>query len=75
MSGQIKYFDNGEKNMSFLIEDGSVLKKCNEIWKRIKGVTGIKFHSKPVYDDKYIKTEVKKKLIARFIQSFGATKF
>ena len=38
MSGQIKYFDNGEKNMSFLIEDGSVLKKCNEIWKRIKGV-------------------------------------
>ena len=31
MSGYIKYFENGVKNMSFMIEDDSVLVKYNEI--------------------------------------------
>ena len=31
MSGYIKYYDNGGKNMSFMIEDDSVLTKYNEI--------------------------------------------
>ena len=48
MSGYIKYFENGEKNMSFRIEDDSVLVKYNDIWNKIKGLLGIKFHSKPV---------------------------
>ena len=56
MSGYIKCFDNGGKNMSFLIEDDSVLVKYNEIWNKIKD---IKFHSMPVYDEKYIKMKVK----------------
>ena len=29
MSGHIKDFENGEKNMSFMINDDSVLVKCN----------------------------------------------
>ena len=36
MSGYIKYFDGGGKNMSFMIEDDSALVKCNEIWNKIK---------------------------------------
>ena len=32
MSGYIKYFDNGGKNMSFKIEDESVYLKYIEIW-------------------------------------------
>ena len=56
----IKYFENGEKNMSFKIEDGSVYLKYNEIWNKIKELLGgVKFHSEPIYDDSYIKTKVK----------------
>ena len=32
MSGYIKYFENGRKNMSFLIKDGDVLDKYNKTW-------------------------------------------
>ena len=45
MSEYIKYFDNGGKNMSFMIEDDSVLQKCNEIWNKIKNTLNIEFHS------------------------------
>ena len=43
MNGYIKYFENGGKNMSFLI----------------KNKLGIKFHSKPIYEKKYLKTKVR----------------
>ena len=33
MSGYIKYFENGGKNMSFVIKDDNVLDKYNENWK------------------------------------------
>ena len=59
MSGYTKYFDNDGKKMSFKIEDNSVFVKYNEIWNKIKKTFDIKFHSKPVYDEKYIKTKVK----------------
>ena len=60
MSGWIKYFENGGKNMSFKIEDDSVYLKYNEIWNKIKELLGgVKFHSEPIYDDSYIKTKVK----------------
>ena len=59
MSGFVKYFENGEKNMLFRIEDDSVLIKYNKIWNRIKRTLGIKFHSEPAYDEKYIKIKVK----------------
>ena len=55
MSGYIKYFENGSKNMSFLIKDDEVWDKYNEIWDAIKNKLGIKFHSKPVYEQKYLK--------------------
>ena len=59
MSGYIKYFENGGKNMSFLIKDEEVLDKYNNIWDVIKNKLGIKFNSKPVYDETYIKAKVK----------------
>ena len=43
----------------FMIEDDSVLTKYNEIWNKIKKTLNIKFHSMPVYDEKYIKVKVK----------------
>ena len=45
MSGYIKYFENGGKNMSFVTKDDDVLDKYNEIWNMIKKTLNIKFHS------------------------------
>ena len=58
-SGYIKYFDDGGKNMSFKIKDDNVLFRYNEIWNKIKKTLNIRFHSQPIYDEKYIKTKVK----------------
>ena len=60
MIGYIKYFENWGKNISFVIKDDDVLDKYNEIWDKIKGKWKIKFHSMPVYDEKYIKAKVRK---------------
>ena len=59
MSGYIKCFENGGKNMSFVIKDDGVLDKYNGIWNRIKKTLGIKFHSMLVYDEKYIKAKAR----------------
>ena len=59
MSGYTKYFNNGRKNMYLMIEDDRVLAKYNDIWNKIKKTLNIKFHSMPVYDEKYIKANVK----------------
>ena len=45
--------------MSFKIEEESVYLKYAEIWNKIKSVLNVKFHSHPIYDEKYIKTKVK----------------
>ena len=44
--------------MSFVIKDNYVLDKYNQIWNKVKKTLGIKFHSTPVYDEKYIKAKV-----------------
>ena len=36
MSGYIKYFDDGGKNMSFVTDDKEVYEKYNEIWNVVK---------------------------------------
>ena len=59
MTGYIKYFESGTKNMSFVIKDGMCLDKYNEIWDKNKEKLNIKFHSIPVYDEKYIKAKVR----------------
>ena len=59
MTGYIKYFENGGKNMSLVIKDDDVLDKCNEIWDKIKETLSIKFHSTPIYGENYIKAKVR----------------
>ena len=60
MSGWIKYFENGGKNLSFKIEDDEVYIKYNNIWNKVKELLGnIKLSSDVIYDDQYIKTKVK----------------
>ena len=45
--------------MSFLIKNNEVRKKYEEIWNVIKNKLNIKFHSQPVYENKYLKTKVR----------------
>ena len=59
MSGYIKQFENGGKNMSFTIKDDDLLDKYNEILNKFKKDLNIKFQSMPVYDEKYIKDKVR----------------
>ena len=59
MSGYIKYFENGGKNMSFFIKDDEVWERQDKIWDMIKDKLGIKFHSEPVYVYKYLKAKVR----------------
>ena len=58
MNGYKRYFENGGKNMSFVVKDDDVLDKYNEIWDKIKEKLNIKFQSMPVHDEKYIKAKV-----------------
>ena len=44
MIGYIKYFENGDKSMSFVIKDDDVLDKYNKIWDKIKEKLNIIFH-------------------------------
>ena len=59
MSGYIKCFENGGKNMSFLIKNDEMWEKYDKIWDAIKNKLGIKFHSEPVYEYKYVKAKVR----------------
>ena len=59
MNSHIKYFENGGKNMSFMIKDDKVWDKYEKIWDVIKNKLGINFHSKPVYEYKYLKAKVR----------------
>ena len=59
MNGYIKYFEKGSKNISFFIKDDEMLYKYNEIWDRVKEKLNMTFHSKPIYDKKYIKAKVR----------------
>ena len=59
VSGYIKYFENGGKNMSFMVKNEDMLDKYKEIWDKIKNKLNAKFHSMSVYDEKYIKAKVR----------------
>ena len=60
MTGYVRKFE-GNTTMSFKIGDKQLLKKYNQIWKRVEKLLKIEFDSEPVYgdNDKYIKTKIK----------------
>ena len=59
MSGYIKYFENGVKNMSFLLKDDEVWGKYQQILDVIRNKLGNKFNSESVYEKKILKSKIK----------------
>ena len=59
MSGYIKYFDDGAKNMSFITDDKEIYANYNEIWNVIKKILKLKFTVNPIRDDKYMLAKLK----------------
>ena len=59
MNGYIKYFENGGKNMSLSMKINEVWEKYEVIWNLIKNKLNIKFHSQPIYENKYLKAKVR----------------
>ena len=57
MNAYAKYFGD-TKCMNLLVHDKEILKKYNEIWNKIKSLFKKELNSEPVYNDKYIKTQV-----------------
>ena len=45
--------------MSLLIKNDEVWQKYEDIWEVIKNKQGIKFHSQPIYENKYLKAKVR----------------
>ena len=62
--------------MYFKISNKELLKKYDQIWKRIEKVLKTKFDSNPVYGDneKYIKTKIKNTMIV-LLQIFITKKY
>ena len=60
MTGYAKKFEFNS-TMSYKISDKQLLRKYNQIWKKVEKLLKIEFNSKPVYgdDEKYIKTKIK----------------
>ena len=60
MIGYVIKFE-GNTIMPFKINDNKLLKKYNQIWKKVEKLLRTEFDSKPVYDDndKYIKIKIK----------------
>ena len=59
MSGYIKYFDDGGKNMSFVMDDKEVYEKYNEIWQVVRKLLKLKLFVSPIRNDKYIISKLK----------------
>ena len=59
MDGYIKYFDNDDKNMTFVTDNEKVYDKYNEIWEVIRKLLKVKFAVNLVRDDKYLVAELK----------------
>ena len=47
------------ERMSFLIKNDEVWEKYEDIWNVIKNKLNIKFHSQPIYENKYLKTKMR----------------
>ena len=60
MTGYVRKFE-GNTTMSFKISNKQLLKKYNQIWKRVEKLLKTEFNSELVSDDndKYIKTKMK----------------
>ena len=53
MDGYIKYFDDGGKNTSFVMDDEKIYEKYNKIWEVIRNLLKIDFTVNPVPDNMF----------------------
>ena len=68
MSGYVKIFkvEDGDKDKSnnlmsfFCIDDEKLLKDYKAIWTKIEDLKNIKLNALPVYDDRCIKTKIRR---------------
>ena len=56
--------------MSFLIKDDKVQENYEQIWDVIKNKLSIKFHSKPIYNQKYFKAKTIAQVLVMVLKSF-----
>ena len=54
MSGFIKYFKDGNKNMSFMAEEDDIYLQFSDVWGKINKLLKLKFSTNPIRDNKYI---------------------
>ena len=59
MHGYIKYFDDGGKYMTFVMDNEKVYDKYIEIWEVIRKLLIVKFAVNPVRDDKSLVAKLK----------------
>ena len=59
MNRYMKYFDDGGKNMSFVMDDEKIYEKYNEIWEVVRKLFKVKFTVGPIRDDKYLIAKLK----------------
>ena len=59
MSGYIKYFNDGGKNISFVTDDKEFYEKYNKIWEVVRKLLKLKFFVNPIRNDKYIISKLK----------------
>ena len=78
MSGYVKPFklkdgdkERSNKLMSFCIDDEKIFKKYKAIWTRNDDLKNSELNALPIYDDRYIKTNVRTNEI-KFILIFLA---
>ena len=59
MTGYIKYFDDGNKNMSSISDYQVVYDNYAAIWSRVEKLLKLKFSVNPIRDDKYVCCKLK----------------
>ena len=59
MTGYLNIFKDGTRRMSFLTDNNKFLEKYTTIWEKISDLINKKFDSDPVYNNKYINTNIR----------------
>ena len=58
MTGYLNIFEDGTRKMSFLTDNNEFLERYTKIWEKISDLIDKKFDSDPVYNNKYINTNI-----------------
>ena len=60
MTGYLNIFDNGNRKMSFFTTNNNeFLERYTAIWEKISDLVNKKFDSDPIYNNKYINTNIR----------------